>query len=335
MIDIAIRKKQKYKYFNFIFVTVLIFCILYIYHHLNLNEISPNLFVEEEKENIEKLQEEQYNQCINKKFQSNELSEDLLLLEKEIDDFIIQNQYQVSIFFEDISTGFFYSYKPNKIYYGCSLIKLVDALYLINKAIAGEIDLDKETVTYTNEYIYPFSSEMAKRKIGEEITLRELITYAIRVSDNSAHQMLIDYIGFSNLKSFGEGLGAKVILTGGDNFGNQTVEDTNLYLKEAYRIIKENEEYGFFLKSIMDNNERNAFNTNEIHIYHKYGSYADNFHDIGLNLENYPYSISIFTLHENNSYKQIIQSLHNKLRNLQNIFYKNRQEKCQQEIKGK
>ena len=131
---------------------------------------------------------------------------------------------------------------------------------MIEKAVGGEVDLDQESVVYESKYRMGYSMGMATRKIGDSVTLRDLIDYAISLSDNSAHLMLIDYIGFNNLKEYGKSLGAKVILTGGDNFGNQTVSDTNIYLKKAYQIISENKEYGEFLKSIMDNNERNDFN---------------------------------------------------------------------------
>lgn len=330
----AKRKKKKYikiiPFFTLFLLVVTLGCAL---RSFKLEEDKPNLFLtNKQKEERKKEQEELYNVCLNREFQEEELTENLLAMQNNISSYIRENQYQVSVFYEDLITGFTYSYNPSTVYYGCSLIKLVDAIYLINKAIEGKINLDTETVIYTEEYVKPYSSGMAKRKFGEKVTLRDLITYAISVSDNSAHLMLLDYIGFSNLKEYGQNLGAKVILTGGDNFGNQTAEDMNIYLKEAYRIMNENEEYGTFLKSIMDNNERNAFNTDTIKIYHKYGSYGDNYHDVGLSLENYPYAISILTLHENSGYKEIIQDIHERVRVLQHAFYENRKSICSTEV---
>jgi len=247
---------------------------------------------------------------------------------------IVDNNYKTSVYYEDITTGFNYKYNETKVYYGCSLIKLVDALYLIDKATSGEIDLDEVKLVYEAKYKYAYSSGMATRTIGEEVSLKDLITYAISVSDNSAHQMLIDYIGFSNLKQYGQSLGAKVILTGGDNFGNQTAEDTNIYLKKAYDIINNNEQYGEFLKSIMDNNDRNAFNTDSIKIYHKYGSYDVYYHDIGLSLDSNPYAISIFTLHEKTNYTEVVQNIHSKIRELHDLFYETRDNSCRLSVYG-
>lgn len=333
------RKKKHLKTIPFLILLLLIgggvyFGIEYYQkkeeHHIFLTKKQK-----EEEERIKKEQEEKYNACLNRTFTEEEMTEELEQKQKEIDAFITSNHYKTSVLYEDLTTGFSYSYRPTTVYYGCSLIKIVDAIYLINKAIAGEINLDTETVTYTANYKRAFSSGMEKRKIGEKVSLRDLIDYAITYSDNSAHLMLIDYIGFNTLKTYGQGLGAKVILTGGDNFGNQTVEDTTIYLKEAYRIIIENEEYGPFLKRIMNNDNRNAFNTDSIRIYHKYGSYGDNYHDIGLSLDDEnPYAISIFTLHENSGYLRVVQGIHEKVRELHNAFYENRKAVCQIEVYG-
>lgn len=335
----AKRKKRRLKIIPFLILLLIIGGGVYFGFEYYQAKEEHRIFLtkkqKEEEERIKKEQEEKYKACLNREFTEEEMTEELEEKQNAIDTLITSNHYQTSVLYEDLATGFSYSYKPTTIYYGCSLIKIVDALYLINKAIAGDINLDTETVTYTAKYKKAFSSGMEKRKFGEKVTLRDLIDYAITYSDNSAHLMLIDYIGFNTLKAYGQSLGAKVILTGGDNFGNQTVEDTTIYLKEAYRIITENEEYGPFLKRIMDNNNRNAFNTDTIRIYHKYGSFGDNYHDIGLSLDDEnPYAISIFTLHENSGYANVVQAIHEKVRDLHNAFYENRKNICQTEVYG-
>lgn len=326
------KRKIKKKRFIKLLLTVFFFLFIFSYFfNFSKQDDYKTGFPKNQKEE-QKEQEREYNACLNRKFNETDINDNLNSIRNGINEYIKKNHYEVSVFYEDLTTGFSYSYKPTTIYYGASLIKLVDALYLINEAIIGNVNLDTETITYTEKYKKAFSSGLATHKYGDKVSLRNLITYAISVSDNSAHMMLIDYIGFSKLKSYGESLGAKVILTGGDNFGSQTAEDTNIYLNEAYRIIKENEKYGPFLKNIMDNSERNAFNTDTIKIYHKYGSYGDNYHDIGLSLEEKPYAISILTLHENSGYKEIVQEIHKRVRELHQSFYDSRQNVCHAEI---
>ncbi len=332
-------KKSKHNVRIFCLFLLLVFVFFSVFYDKDTNEIPflLNTKVKEEKEREEALKRqklEDYSTCLNKEYSSEELTEEIISKKQEVDNLIVRNKYKASVYFEDINTGFIYTYQPNTSYYGASLIKLVDALYLINKAIDGKINLDTETVIYTEAYKKAYSSGMATHKYGDAVSLRDLITYAVAVSDNSAHMMLYDYIGRENLKAYGQSLGAKYIMTGSDTFGNQSAADTNLYLKEAYRIITENEEYGSFLKIIMDNNVRNSFNTNTIKIYHKYGAYDIYYHDIGLSLEEHPYAISIFTLHENKNYKEVVQNIHTKVRELQDLFYTVRENTCRIEIYG-
>ena len=327
------KRKKKKNFFNSVSFLFLVVCVVYFsvcFIKKSNNSIKNISIIEKVFEKDKR--EEKYYECLNNKVvNENELSLDIQNKKLEIDNFIIQNKYKTSVYYEDILTGFTYTYKPEQVYYGCSLIKLVDALFLIEKATEGSVDLDEEGVVYEVKYKMGYSMGLAKHNYGEKISLRDLIDYAISLSDNSAHLMLIDYIGFKNLKEYGKSLGAKVILTGGDNFGNQTVSDTNIYLKKAYQIITENKDYGDFLKSIMDNNERNDFNTDTIKIYHKYGSYDNNYHDIGLSLEERPYTISIFTLHEYSNHQEVVQNIHKKIRELHNLIYEERKNICKQE----
>lgn len=335
------RKKKKHlKTTPFFLVLLLISLgIYYGVHYIREQENFRVLLLrnkqKEEEERIKKEQEIKYNDCLARSYTEAELTDELQNKKQEVNNLIVKNNYKTSVYYEDIVTGFTYTYNPSTVYYGASLIKLVDALYLIHKATLGEINLDTETITYNASYKKSFSSGLAKHNYGDKVTLRELITHAISVSDNSAHMMLYDYIGRENLKAYGQSLGGKVIMTGSDKFGNQTAEDTNMYLKEAYKVITENEEYGPFLKEIMDNNERNSFNTEIVKIYHKYGACDPYYyHDIGLSLEEHPYAISILTLHENSNYKEVIQNVHAKIIELKDLFYETRENACHLEVYG-
>lgn len=279
-------------------------------------------------ENIEKTKKDHY-VCLKEKYEKENFSDAIKEKEKNITEYITDNAYDISVYYENLSIGYVYSYKPAKIYYGCSLIKIVDALYLLEKAIDGEIDLDEVKITYTSAY---HSSMLARYRIGEKVPLRTLLEYAVKWSDNGSHKMLIDYIGFSNLKNYGTSLGAKVILTGGDKFGNQTAEDTNIYLKKAYEIIGREDEYGKFLKSIMDNDKKNSLSYDDVKIYHKYGSYGEAYHDIGLYLENNPYTISVLTNLGNRDYKSIIQNIHSKIRELNELAIEEKNNYCLEKI---
>ena len=194
--------------------------------------------------------------------------------------YIKEKKYNVSIGYYNLVTGEKYLYQENKIYYGASLIKTLDAIYLYDKGLVND-------------------------------AIRPYIDKAISVSDNDSHHYLVNYIGKSNLKNYGIGLGAYNTLSGNDYYGNTTVKDQIIYLKKLYNISKDNDE----LKSYFINNYGNYLKINDIEVMHKYGYYGQYYHDVGIVLDDEPYIVVILTNHGNDNKKEIIN-------NLSNLMYK-------------
>lgn len=288
--------------------------------------------LEEQRKALEERKLQAYQACLDAPYSEMDETDAIIDKRSELTSYI-KNNYQASVGYEDIKTGFSYYYNSSKVYYGASLIKIVDAIYLLQEASLGNIDIDSETVTYTRDYKRSYSTGMEKKSYGEKVSLRELISYAIEYSDNSAHEMLYDYIGGNTLKNYGTRLGAKVILSGVDHFGNQTVNDTMLYLKEAYKIITEDKINGDFLKEIMLNMNINSLNfKDEIVVAHKYGSYDGYNHDIGIAFEENPYYISVLTMSSDAKRTSVIQSIHKEVFALHELFYQEREQRCQEEV---
>ncbi|MBQ6687295.1 MAG: serine hydrolase [Bacilli bacterium] len=278
-------------------------------------------------EKIEKEKKNKYNNCLLKKAEETDVTDSIKLLITELEDEI--KKYNVYVYYEDLSSGFSFKYKENEVIYGASLIKLVDALYLYD----NNLDFNS-TMTYQSKYIRGSSKGMDARKIGEEISLLDLMNYSLSVSDNTAHIMLVDYIGYNNLRDYGKSLGATSILTGvgGEKYGNQTASDTNIYLKRAYKIMLEHKN-GNYLKEFMTNDYQNhLILDNEVKIAHKYGSYSNYFHNIGIVFDENPYTISILTLHGNSNYKDVINNIHKKIYELHISFRENLENNCYKEV---
>ncbi len=276
---------------------------------------------------IEREKEEKYNKCLTKNAEVTDVTEDITDLQNELN--ALLKKYNVAVYYEDLNSGFDFKYNEEEVIYGASLIKLVDALYLYD----NDIDFNK-TMKYESKYIKGSSKGMDTREIGEEVTLLDLMNYSLSVSDNTAHIMLVDYIGYNNLRDYGRSLGASAILSGvgGEKYGNQTARDTNIYLKRAYEIMTQ-EEDGKYLKNFMSNDYQNhLFLDNESDIAHKYGSYNSYFHNIGIVFNENPYTISILTLHGNGNYKEIINKIHKKINELHLKFRDNRKISCYKEI---
>lgn len=194
----------------------------------------------------------------------------------ELENYIKNNNYNLSIGYYNIKDDFTYKYNEDKLYYGASLIKTLDALYVYEK------------MNITND-------------------LKNNVKLAIEKSDNKAHQFLVKTIGFNNLKNYGFSLGAQNILTNGNElYGYTNVSDQLIIWQELYHYINDinidsskREE----LKNYFINNYYNylKFESSPI-IMHKYGYYDKYFHDVGIVLASSPYIIVILTKETKNNF---------------------------------
>ena len=179
--------------------------------------------------------------------------------------YIKENKYNVSIGYYNLSTDKSFYYNAGSVYYGCSLIKTLDAMYLYQNNLV------------TNKLSY-------------------YIKKAISVSDNPSHHYLINHIGKKKLRSYGLSLGATYTLVGGDNFGNTNVYDQVVYLKKLYELTNKYSD----LKSYFINDFENYLNFDNVKFMHKYGLLSPNYHDVGIYLGDNPYIVVILTKHSNN-----------------------------------
>jgi len=199
-------------------------------------------------------------------------------LSNPIEKYICKNNYNVSVGYYNLTNGKTYYYKKDKLYYGASLIKTLDALYLYDKNLINN-------------------------------DLKEYVKLAITISDNPSHHYLVNYIGKENLRNYGKSLGAKYTLTDkNENFGFTNVTDQIAYMKRLYEITKDgqNEE----LKSFFLNTRKNCLLfENSPKIMHKYGHWEPVYHNSGIVLDENPYIIVILTQEGYNNYQTIIKTL--------------------------
>ena len=284
---------------------------------------------EAEKIAKEKAQKEEYDLCLISPFVETDLSKELKLEQDTLTAYV-KNKYNVSIKYEDITTGYSYTYNPATIYYGASLIKMVEALYLYEKASIKEIDLDA-SITYLSQDMLTPSLGMKKYKVGDKVSLKEIVSYALLYSDNTAHKIMQRIIGTTELKQYFKDL--EVTFNLGDGYGEWSAEGANKVLKRLYEFIKNNKELGKELKGWLINTDEANMINNKI-AAHKYGHYAEYFHDIAVVYEDKPYAISIFTRHGATNYQAVIKDVSEKILELHNNFHDNRTTSCQRQVYG-
>lgn len=191
-------------------------------------------------------------------------------IKNEIENYIKDNNLNVSLGYYNLTNEKTYFYRENELYYGASLIKTLDSLYL-----------------YNHDLVNNDTKEHIKRIITQ--------------SSNSSHQYLVNLIGRENLKQYGISLGAPHTLQGGDNFGDTTVKDQIIYFKEIYKLIQKESE----LKNYFINSKCNYLKIDNVDTLCKYGYYDVYFHNAGIVLDEQPYIVVILTKHGNTSSKII------------------------------
>lgn len=259
---------------KFIIICIVLFCLLIIFLIMHNPKKYYGMVINILLEEKEVINTERINNYI-----------------EELNSFL--NQYEVSVLYYNMNNAYTYKYRENVIYYGASLIKVVDALYVY------------ENMELTNE-------------------LKTLVSLAIMKSDNLAHQKLVEKIGFTNLKSYGEQLGAQNILTNGRNdiYGLATIDDELIYLKHLYNFLfndvnNEKEK----LKSYFINNYFNYLDfSNAPLILHKYGYYGTYYHDMGIFLDKNPYIVVILTKESPNF--SLVTEISQKIFELHKLIYK-------------
>ena len=327
--------------FLIVILLIFLFTFVKVFVDSSGNKISAgnmiiNLKKEQEEEKrrkeLEEKQKKQYDECYNEQYNSSDTS-------SEIEEFLnnfnsyLDSKYKATILYEDINRGFSYKYAEEKKYYAASTIKALDALYIYSKASAGEINLD-DTLTYTSAFRWTSSKYMQTHKIGDKIAIRDLVKYAILVSDNAAHQMLVSYVGRNVLKEYGKSLGAELTLSGVDNFGYINANDGYVYARNLYDFFRNNGDLGSELKSYFIESEQNDLKLEGIDAATKYGEYSEFYHNIGIVFADNPYILVVLTREGKKNYESIIQDISSKIYELHQLYYANREKVCKEKIYG-
>ena len=120
--------------------------------------------------------------------------------------------------------------------------------------------------------------------------VKTLLRYSTVISDNVAHNMLMDTYGRKNMLSFWKNLGTTAIFQANNNWGAVNASDAAIYMNELYRFYTENDQYG---KELMNNflNASPKFikGKNNYKVANKSGWGANSIHDVSIIFADNPY----------------------------------------------
>ena len=129
-------------------------------------------------------------------------------------DYIVSKGIDASFGYINLATGYTYTYQPDKIYYGASLVKTLDAMYAYEK-LGGNLDAGT----------------------------RGLLINSVTYSKNEAHNALVEKFGRENLQRYAEEIGMKYHLKGSSiyddtyYFCDTTVRDQLIEWQRLWQLV--------------------------------------------------------------------------------------------------
>lgn len=180
----------------------------------------------------------------------------------------------------------------NKSRRSASMIKVFIMSYAMELASKGQLNLDNQIVLKSSDKVGG-AGVICGWSSGTEISIYDLLSYMITESDNTATNMMIDYLGMDNINSYikKEGynetvLGRKMmdfdaIAAGRENYSS--VSDLGKFFQKLVRNQCVNSEYDTkMIDILLQQTDKEVFPTalGDVKIAHKTGE-LDNLYDDG------------------------------------------------------
>ncbi len=199
----------------------------------------------------------------------------------------------VSVYFEDIHSSNKYTYNQDEKYFIASLIKAPYCMYLYQLASEGKCDLNRKLV-FEEKHKQEGTGKLREMETPVELTIRELIAYSIKFSDNTAMKILLDEYSYKGYTEYAKKLGINYIedvkyVVNGDI----CARDAGVYINAIYHFIETNS-YGEELKKDMMQTKHPMIKS-KYPIARKYGWAELSFHDFAVVYAPHPYVIAICT----------------------------------------
>lgn len=217
-------------------------------------------------------------------------------LSKEIDQYLKKVGGSVGIEYVDLETGEKYTRNSKKAYVAASTGKLPLAMYIMELADQGKIDLNKR-LTYTSAFYIGGSGITQYDRIGTTYTIQTLIKRAMISSDNIAFSMLRNYVGRDNYVKYMKKLGAQYSTSGA--YQSTSAHDLSLYAQHLYQLSPTSKNMrvliGYLKNTIYTKGIPAAVGKTKA--AHKIGMIYDIrvSHDYGIVYDKDPYVLSIMT----------------------------------------
>jgi len=161
----------------------------------------------------------------------------------------------ISVYFENLETGFVYRHNADRIYFSASVPKATFALYIYQKAENEETCLDN-TITYTQaDHMGGSGVIRHNHRIGATFTQREVLRLNLSESDNIATNMLRRVHGIEGYRQFIANIGGNPNFVGNRIMNSSlTANEAGLFAREIFRYVESGGKYSAeFRTHLLDN----------------------------------------------------------------------------------
>ncbi len=217
-------------------------------------------------------------------------------LKQEISQLLQGESFRYSVVVEDLRfPSLKYSVNSDEKFIAASLIKLPILAAALNAVAEEKISLKDKIVVKTAD-ITGGSGKLKTEKLPKELTFRGLLKFMISISDNTATNKVVEFLGFDYLNGYFQGLGLKNTVLkrkmmdfrkrrkGIENYTSS--QDIALILKEIYNKKLVNKKLSNFalelLKEQIVNDRLPRYLPEEIEVAHKTGLEKGVIHDSGI-----------------------------------------------------
>ena len=215
----------------------------------------------------------------------------------ELEYFMQQFGGQISIFYENMASGFTFSYNPHRVFFGASATKLPFAIYIYLKTEAGYASMNS-TAAFIEADFWEGSGVIRHRyQLGTVFNQQRLLNLMLVPSDNIATRMLRRMHGLNGYREWVESIGANPEFVHNLTYSHLSAYDSGIFLRIAYEYINSGGRYSHDLKNNMLAN-RYAFITSDHPVASKSGWAANHgaaWHDMALVFAPSPYSLSLLS----------------------------------------
>ena len=118
----------------------------------------------------------------------------------DMDEFVRNYENFCEVHIRTLDGEELYSYNADKPLFSASLIKLPYAVFVCKELSAGKRSLD-DTFVYTSDWWHKGTGIIRHGEDGTEYTIRDLLDYMLRYSDNVAYDVLVYYFGTDGFNS--------------------------------------------------------------------------------------------------------------------------------------